>query len=540
MVLKLKEKEKRLLLAAVLAVVLLVIAVLGVVIYQYTHFDLYGMKTDIFADEIDFDGREISDFDELRAYLKRFTNLQRVSLGSYPVEAERSDAFRQEFSGTELLYRTVVKIEGEDVSTDAETLDLSDHGYTDLKTLLEKMSYMPKLKTVLFGEQTIPQTQKEQLEKAYPDVSFEVIGSYEIYGKRVLENAEKLDLRDVQIDESLIDQLTLLPQLRSVDLHGQQMTQEQRIALAQQFPDVSFGWTIFYDGEEYDSSITELDISGKPVNSLDELRRAIKELPDLQKVIMCDCGMSNEDLAEFRDEMDPVKIVWRVRLGTKWSLRTDAVAFSVLIVHYDYPRMRTNDIQILKYCTDLRALDLGHQALTDISVLGDCLPELRLLILADNSITDISPIAKMTHLHYLELFVNRIRDLSPLRECKELVDVNISYNPISDIEPLLYSPMMERVWLESTYVGGNGFAQLAETYPNAKIVRYGSGSVDQGWRWGSKHYEQMMDMWFNNYYGDEFSKYDDPEYQKPFFEKETDDTDTEESEETEESETEIP
>ena len=94
----------------------------------------------------------------------------------------------------------------------------------------------------------------------------------------------------------------------------------------------------------------------------------------------------------------------------------------------------------------------------------------------------------------------------------ELVDVNISYNPISDISPLLNAPMMQRVWLEHTNVSAGGVNQLRETYPEAKIVNVGKGSVDQGWRWGNARYEQMMKMWYGNFYGDEFRKYDDLMY----------------------------
>ena len=206
----------------------------------------------------------------------------------------------------------------------------------------------------------------------------------------------------------------------------------------------------------------------------------------------------------------PVRVVWRVYLGSRWSLRTDAVAFSVLIVHYDYPRMGSWNLEPLKYCTDLLALDLGHQSISDLTIIGDYLPELRLLILADNCIYDISPLAKLKHLHYLELFLNRIHDLSPLSELHELVDVNISYNGgIYDIEPLLHSPMMERIWMEATSVGNAGMEQLQAAYPNAKIVRWGSGSVDQGWREPHERYIQMMDMWFHDYYGEKFSCFDD-------------------------------
>lgn len=506
-----KAKIKRLSLLTVLAVLVLVIVGICVFIYNRTHLEMFGKQTDVFAEEISFNGSEIPDLESLKAYLRRFKNLKKADFGSFTVDAEQSFSLRQSFPDTELVYQTVVHIEDEMYRTDITKLDVSGHGITDSRALMQTLSYLPNLKTVIFGDTTIPETEKSKLMEAYPDVSFEVIGSYEIYGKQVLTNTEHLDLRDAEIDVSLLDQLALLPQLQSVDLHGQPLSEDERIALANAFPEISFGWTVFYDGEEYDSSLTEFDISGKKLteDDLPEVKRAIEQFPDLEIVNMSNCGLGNETLAKFRDQVRSAKVVWRVYLGSRWSLRTDAVAFSVLIVHYDYPRMYSGNLEVLKYCRDLLALDLGHQSITDISGICEWLPELRLLILADNSIWDISPLTNLKHLHYLEVFLNRISDISPLAELHELVDVNISYNPISDITPLLNSPMMQRVWMEATYCGWNSVNLLQETYPDAKIVLSGSGSVDQGWRWGNPRYEQMMDMWKNDYYGDEFQKYDD-------------------------------
>lgn len=505
------EKVRRLVLVAILSVVLLLIAVVCVWYYSYTYMDLWGQKTDIFAEEIVFNGKEIPSMEALKNYLGRFKNLKRADLGSFPVEAEDSISLRQAFPDTELIYHTVVEIDDKTYRTDITMLDLSKNGLSDTRLLMRKLAYLPDLKTVLFGNNTIPQSEKEILCAAYPEVSFEVTGTYEIYGKQVLENTEELDLRDSRLDASLPDQIALLPQLKAVDLHDQPLSIAEKIKLAERFPEVSFGWTVHYDGEDYDSSITEFDLTGKKLTTddLDGIKEAINQFPDLEKVILCDCGLSNETLSEFQDEVGNVKVVWRVYLGTQWSLRTDAVAFSVLIVNYKHVRMTSNSIQVLKYCTDLLALDLGHQAISDLSIIGECLPELRLLIVADNAVWDLSPLKNCKHLHYLEIFLNRVSDLSPLAELHELVDVNISYNPISNITPLLNSPMMQRVWMESTYVGYRGQAVLQEAYPDAKIVLIGSGSVDQGWRWGNPRYEQMMDMWFKDYYGDEFQKYDD-------------------------------
>ncbi len=506
-----KALVKRLWLWTILSVVFLLIVGGCVWGYYQLQFDIFGKKTDVFAEEISFNGKEIPDLDSLKNHLRRFKNLKKADLGSFPVEVEQSFALRQAFPDTELVYQTVVLIENETYRTDITSLNVSEHGITDFRTFSRKLEYLPELKTVIFGDITIPNTEKEKLESAFPEVSFEVIETYDVYGKQVMVNAESLDLRDVQLDASILDQIALFPNLVSVDLHGQKLTDEERIALITTFPEISFGWTVFYDGEEYDSSIKELDLSGKRMteDDLPELKSVIAQFSDLEIVNMCNCGLGNETLANFRQEIRTAKVVWRVYLGSRWSLRTDAIAFSVLIIHYDYPRMYSNNLHVLKYCPELLALDLGHQAISDISGICEWLPELRLLILADNQIWDISPLKNLKHLHYLELFLNRISDLSPLAELRELVDVNISYNPIGDITPLLNSPMMQRVWMESTYCGWNSVSLLKETYPDAKIVLIGSGSVDQGWRWGNARYEQMMDMWKNNYYGDEFQKYDD-------------------------------
>lgn len=508
---RLKEKELRLLLIAILCVLIMLILGGFLWYYNHTHLNMFGTQTDIYAEELHFTGDEIDSLSDLKAYLKRFKNLKIADLGSYQIEAEDAVPLRQEFPHTDLRYQTVVEIDGQSYRSDIVTLDLSEKGFSDCKSFLKKLEYFPKLERVIFGDQTIPMTEKELLQERYPDIKFEVLGTYQIFGKTVAENVESLDLRDAQLDASLFDQLALLPELHEVDLHDQAITKEERIALAEEFPDVSFGWTVHYGDEVFDSSITELDFSKRKLtkDDLPGIRELVSQLPSLEKLILCDCGLSNETLDEFRRQMeDQVKVVWRLYLG-KWSLRTDTVAFSVLIWRYDYKRMTSKDIQVLKYCTDLRALDLGHQAITDLSVIGDYLPEIRLLILADNQIRDISPLAKLTHLHYLELFVNRITDISPLKDLHELVDVNISYNRgLSDISALLNSPLMEKVWLESTSVSAASFKKLRETYPKAKVVQYGSGSVDQGWRWNPR-YIQMRDMWNKDYYGDEFSKFDE-------------------------------
>ena len=94
---------------------------------------------------------------------------------------------------------------------------------------------------------------------------------------------------------------------------------------------------------------------------------------------------------------------------------------------------------------------MGHNAIDDLSFLYD-LPELRILIVADNYITDLTPIASLKHLQYLEVFTNNITDLSPLSGLTELLDLNICYNKIRDVTPLFPLKQLERLWLRDVYL----------------------------------------------------------------------------------------
>jgi Leucine-rich repeat (LRR) protein len=341
-----------------------------------------------------------------------------------------------------------------------------------------------------------------------PDVKYRGKVYYDLYGKRVYENDVYINLSDVQIDENLADNLKNLPKLREVELYNQNLTNEQKIKLQDSLPNVLFKWKVEILDEEVEWNTEELDFSKRKINNIEEFKMSLRLLPNLKKLDMSYTNLSNEQLGQLRVQFPNTRIDWVIHMS-KWSCRTDAVAFSVLVYTYDYRRMTTQDIQVLKYCTELQALDLGHQAIEDITVIGDYLPNLRVLILADNRIKDISPLAKLKHLHYLELFMNDITDSTPLAECKELVDLNISFNyRFSNINGILNLPKLERLWLISDSISADSYNLIRRTYPNVILVTTGSGSTNSGWRTHERYYA-MIDMYRKNYISDVFLKYDD-------------------------------
>ena len=403
---------------------------------------------------------------------------------------------------------TYVTVAGSAVPDDAESLDLEGNSDYDPELLTRELSELKNLKSVTFGDDPIPASRLERLRSDFPNVEFIAISTYPIAGNNYREDLTDLDLSGNPAAENLVDLLKPFPLLETVDLHNTNIRREQLIELKTAYPNMILKAEVELAGEVFSTEVEELDFNSKKISDYDQFFETITLFSSLSKVEMCDCGLSNEQMEGLRNAYPNTKFVWRVHLG-KWSLRTDAVAFSVLITDYTHKRMTSEDIEVLKYCTDLQALDLGHQAITDLSVIGEYLTDLRILILADNRITDLSPLANLPHLHYLEFFVNRVKDLTPLAQCRELVDLNISYNRgITDITPLLDLPILERLWLESVSVPQADVNLLRETYPDATIVNKGSGSVDQGWRKHARYFA-MIDMYHKkDYISEEFSKYD--------------------------------
>ena len=259
----------------------------------------------------------------------------------------------------------------------------------------------------------------------------------------------------------------------------------------------------FY-GQNINTSVEDIDISNYKITDFEKFKTDLALLPNLNHIVMCDCGLSNEQMEVLMAKFPNIKFVWRLYLGT-WSVRTDAVAFSTLKTVNDTYRLTDEDASVLKYCTDLVALDIGHACVQDISFL-QYMPNLKILILVDQyeedgsmALVDMSYLKYTPKLMYLEFFVNQVSDLSFLQFLPNLVDLNVSYNPISDPTYLLQLPQtIERLYLEHTRLSAENCELIKNTYPNAQVEYIGEGSIDHGWR-SHPRYFAMIEMFNNNF-----------------------------------------
>lgn len=253
---------------------------------------------------------------------------------------------------------------------------------------------------------------------------------------------------------------------------------------------------VIINGASFDNTVSFLDFNKAQIASFEEFKEEIAQFPLLQKVEMCDCNLTNEQLGELQKAYPEVKFVWNIKLKNYWTVRTDQVAFSTNKGKAPLPYLTNADVEQLKYCTDLVALDLGHNGISDISFVK-YMPNLRILILVDNAVRDLTPLETCKNLVYLETFVNPITDITPLTNLVNLTDVNICYNYFTDIQPLLNKPNLERLFVSHTGLSMSQIRELQAEYPDVQINYTVTQSIDGGWRKVEK-FTAMRNMYKTN------------------------------------------
>lgn len=238
---------------------------------------------------------------------------------------------------------------------------------------------------------------------------------------------------------------------------------------------------VFFGDRSFLSDAEEIDLSGMEIESTQWVEERIRDMPKLRKVIMCDCGLGDEEMDALNRRYEDIRFVWTVRMG-RISVRTDTNYFAPVVTG-DY--VTEIDLGPLKYCTDVVAVDLGHMAVRTCDWARN-MPKLQYLILADTGITDISPLANCENLIFLELFLTAVRDYSPLLSCTRLEDLNLCYS-YGSAEPVKQMTWLKRLWWDGNPYETKG---LEEYLPDTEC-NFTSGSSTGGtWRLGQRYKEQ--------------------------------------------------
>ncbi|MDO5401628.1 MAG: leucine-rich repeat domain-containing protein [Eubacteriales bacterium] len=411
----------------------------------------------------------------------RFLDLrgQEISVSHY-------EALRQELPLCDIVWD--VPFQGGTWPSDAETIAVTSLTMADVETL----DYLTALKTV-DAAQCRDYEALAALEARRPELTV-------AYSIRLGDTDYPRDVSDLSFSQAdgaeLLERLQYLPNLKSVRFDEDVLPAADLAALQGAYPHIDFSWEKTVLGTAYPSTVTELDFSGTPLTSVDELEAAVPYFPHLQKLVLCDTGLDNETLAAFRDRVrDRCKVVWKVNLG-RMDIRTDETTF---MPRKQGVNMQDPEMDNLKYCEDMLVVDVGHMGhVKDLQWLYG-MPHLQFLVLVETGVTDLTPIGSLKDLIYLELFKSPgITDYAPLVGCTALEDVNVAYTH-GDAAVFAQMPWLKNLWVNQTGISPETRALLTEKLPDTHIEFDAGWHMGNGWR-DVENYYLMRDLLEMPYY----------------------------------------
>ena len=102
---------------------------------------------------------------------------------------------------------------------------------------------------------------------------------------------------------------------------------------------------------------------------LSELEQFLDQFSNLEHVDMFSIPVTAKQIEELESRYPGVTFGWTIKMA-EHTVRTDQTAFSTL--HFSGAETHSAaTFAPLKYCTQLRALDIGHNGVDDLSFLYD-------------------------------------------------------------------------------------------------------------------------------------------------------------------------
>lgn len=385
--------------------------------------------------------------------------------------------------------------------------------------LLENLQYLPKLEELELPNTRLNREQLQQLTERYPNLTLRY--TVDLLGAEVSSDTEELDfsnLEPAQLD-SVLPTVQMLPNVKRIQLMKEDGTSLFEKADVKKLMDaVPETAEVCYSFELFGKTVTTADervefVKEKIGNEgIPEIREALDILPKCTYFLMDDCGVDNEVMAQLRDDYPDTKVVWRVF----WAFYHDLT--DVEMIHCTC-KLTDENVEVLKYCTDVKYLDIGHNKdLSNIDFVN-YMPKLEIAIVVDSKITSLEPFGNCPNLQWLEI-VNcwKVNDLSPLANCKNLKGLNMScVFDVKDLSPLFELKNMERLYLGQHLVSDEMIAAAQEALPECWITDFArsSGNVSLnyaiGWRLDDKNvraewYKEIREIfrYSENFYNGKF------------------------------------
>lgn len=362
------------------------------------------------------------------------------------------------------------------------------------EALAQALGHMPQVTEVTLSGNLPEAEALLALRSSFPNISFH--WTVTLGDQTYSEDTQTLVYEGKPCPEAdILRIVSLLPDLTRADVSGCGFSDETMFSLCQAFPQVIFPWQVPIGDSLFPWDTKELDISGIPFDSAQQVEALIPCFPYLERVVMCHCGLDDETMDGLNQKYENIRFVWSVKIKNVY-IRTDTTYFYPFKC---YRSMVVNDEDIypLRYCTDIVAIDVGHMGLVTNCEWVRFMPNLQYLVIVETAITDISPLATCKNLVFLEIFTTAITDYTPLLECTALEDLNLG-KTYGDPNIIAQMTWLKNIWWSGVDGSRGNPAEnakpiLTEALPNTELrFHLDTPNVNNGWR-QLENYRKMRD-----------------------------------------------
>ena len=370
---------------------------------------------------------------------------------------------------------------------------LLEDGSYEVDQVVSALPFLTKLQTVSLPKTSLTADELHNIKQAVPQAL--ITYSVMLFEEEIPADSQSLDLSWLKPEhvEEACKIITLLPQLKNVCLIDESglsaLSIEDVSKLMDAVPEVSFEYSFELFGEQFTTEDERMEFVMTRIGNdgAQQIRQALNIMPKCSYLKVDRCGVDSEVMASIREDYPNVKVVWRIFFG-KFNCLTDEEMLRLT------NGLKDEHIEQLKYCNDVKYLDIGHDdELTDISFIK-YMPKLEICIMSGSIVEDLSPFQDHQNIEFLELcFCMRIKDISPLANCPNLKYLNISFTSVSDISATENLPMGRFVAM-GLKIDSASQAKFIQLHPDSLYRFEGQQCYGYAWRYDDYGYT------FSDYY----------------------------------------
>jgi Leucine-rich repeat (LRR) protein len=280
---------------------------------------------------------------------------------------------------------------------------------------------------------------------------------------------------------------------------------DEKEALTRWWNELSFEWQGIFRRQAH--LVDSVDLDGiKKITGIDSLNLAknrylqniepLAQLPGLRYLNISSSQIS--DLTPIRNltelvyldisktavtDVAPLRYSTNLRHLAMHNTRVTEVSAVANLESLEYLSMasvRATDFSAMESLISLKQLDVSRTRVSDISWIKSS--NLTNLNISGTAVTDVSPLAGLTHLQQLSIDSLYITQLNSLSGLKELKVLSLNHTPVNTLDALKKLPQLERIYCDNTGIKQDAANAFMATNPNALVI-FDSGDL-RGW-WGS-------------------------------------------------------